>query len=262
MEMLRATVNGVELAYQRHGHGTPMLLIHGHPLDHAIWDAVIPLLQDEYDLIVPDLRGFGQSETVHTPYSLTDMAADLAALLDFLGIRQVVLAGHSMGGYIALAFARAYPGRVLGLGLVASQVFADPVERKPARYQTAADIENQGILLLADSFPAKLSSIPTLQILLREIILRQSVHGAAASLRAIAEREDASILLAEAGFPVVIIHGSEDALIPLERAREAKALAGKAQLVEIEGAGHMPMLENPEATVKALLKLAKKEPGH
>jgi 3-oxoadipate enol-lactonase len=255
--MLRTTVNGVELAYKHQGHGTAMLLIHGHPLDHAIWDSVIPLMEDEFDLIVPDLRGFGQSETVQTPYSLTDMAADLAALLDFLGIRQVVLAGHSMGGYIALAFARAYPRRVLGLGLVASQVFADPAERKPGRYQTAAEIEKQGIALLADSFPEKLSTNPSLQILLREIILRQSVHGAAASLRAIAEREDASMFLAEAEFPVVIIHGSGDALIPLERARKAKALAGKAQMVEIEGSGHMPMLEYPEATVKALLKLVK-----
>lgn len=258
--MLKATVNSVELAYERHGHGLPMLLIHGHPLDHAIWDAVVPRLENEFDLIVPDLRGFGLSETVQSAYMLTDMAADLAALLDFLGIPQAVLVGHSMGGYIALAFARATPRRVLGLGLVASQVFADPPERKPGRYQTAAEVEKQGVILLADSFPAKLTSNPSLQVFLREIILRQSVHGVAASLRAMAEREDSSILLAEAGFPVLIVHGTEDTLIPLVRARETKALASKAQLVEIEGSGHMPMLEDPEATARALLILAKKDP--
>ena len=160
-----------------------------------------------------------------------------------------------MGGYIALAFARAYPERVRGLGLVASHVFADPPERKPSRYETAAEIERQGVGILADTFPAKLTADATLQPVLREIILRQSAHGAAESLRAMAERADSSALLAGFSFPVVVVHGVADALIPVERAREAKALAEPIHLVEVEGAGHMPMMEAPQRTAEALMAL-------
>jgi 3-oxoadipate enol-lactonase len=250
--MLIAKVNGVELAYERRGKGPPLVLIHGHPLDHTIWELVVPLLEKDFDLILPDLRGFGQSETVRTGYLLTDMAADIAALLDSLNLQQATIAGHSMGGYIALAFARAYPDRIRGLGLVASHVFADPPERKQSRFTDAAEIEKQGVGTLAESFPAKLTANPDLQSTLRDIILRQSVYGVAESLRAMAERADSSTLLAGARFPVVVIHGTADALIPVARAREGKALAEKIHLVEIEGVGHVPMMEAPQKTVEAL----------
>ncbi len=108
------------------------MLIHGFPLDHTSWNEVATLLENDFDLILPDLRGFGQSTTVETPYTMSDMADDLAGLLDHLGIEKVALAGHSMGGYVALAFAKKYPQRVSGLGLVASQAAADSPERKAA----------------------------------------------------------------------------------------------------------------------------------
>ena len=255
MEMLKANINGIEIAYKRWGNGAPLVLIHGHPLDHTIWEPVVPLLENDFDMILSDLRGFGQSETVRTSYLLSDMAADIAALLDHLKIEKAAIAGHSMGGYIALAFARAYPERVRGLGLVASHVFTDPPERKLSRYETAAEIERQGVGILADTFPAKLTADAALQSVLREIILRQSAHGAAESLRAMAERADSSVLLAGFNFPVVVIHGTADVLIPVERACEAKALAKKIHLVEIEGTGHMPMMEAPQRTAEALMAL-------
>jgi pimeloyl-ACP methyl ester carboxylesterase len=253
--MLKAKVNGIELAFERLGRGTPLVLIHGHPLDHVIWEPILPLLENDFDLILPDLRGFGQSETLRTSYLLTDMAADIVALLDHLNIERAAIAGHSMGGYIALAFARAYPEHVHGLGLVASNVFADPPERKPSRYETAAEIEKQGIGILADSFPSKLTTNSALHLILHKIILRQSVHGAAESLRAMAERADSSTFLEGFKFPVVVVHGTADALIPVERAREAKALAEKIQLIVIEGVGHMPMMESPQKTASALKML-------
>lgn len=250
--MLKAVVNGIELAYERRGRGTPLVLIHGHPLDHAIWSPIVPLLEDDFDLLLPDLRGFGQSETPRTSFLLADMAGDIAALLDFLQIEKAALAGHSMGGYIALAFARAYPQRVRGLGLVASHVFPDPPEKKPVRYADAAAVEAGGVGSLAEGFPVKLTADASLQAALRRIILRQSVYGVAQSLRAMAERPDSSALLAGFDFPVVIVHGDADAIVPVARARQGKALAKNARLVEIEGAGHMPMMEFPRQTAEAL----------
>src|SRR5512147_1871208 len=114
-------VNNIALAYEKLGSGAPLMLIHGYPLDHAIWNDVANQLKNDFTLILPDVRGFGQSTTVESQYTVTDMADDLAGLLDHLGIEKLALAGHSMGGYIALAFAKKYPQRVTGLGLVASQ---------------------------------------------------------------------------------------------------------------------------------------------
>jgi 3-oxoadipate enol-lactonase len=250
--MLKTTVNGFELAYERIGHGTPLVLIHGYPLDHTIWNPVVPLLESGFDLILPDLRGFGQSDSMRTKYLLTDMAADLAALLDYLKIKKVVIAGHSMGGYVALAFARRYPLRLHGLGLVASQAVADPPEKKPARYQMADRVEANGVGEVAESMPAILTADTDLQAALKQLILRQPREGVAGALRAMADRPDSSDILSRFDFPVTIIHGLADKIIPIEQAREVKAKVKKGYLIEIEGAGHMPMMEKPQVTAEAL----------
>jgi 3-oxoadipate enol-lactonase len=107
--MEKIQINGIELAYARDGKGTPLVLLHGFPVDHHLWDDVVPLLTDTFDLIIPDLRGFGESATVNTPYTMDDFASDIDGLLDHLGIEKAAIVGHSMGGYVALAFARIYP---------------------------------------------------------------------------------------------------------------------------------------------------------
>jgi len=155
--MKKVNINGVQIAYTRVGSGKPLVLVHGYPLDHTIWDEIAPLLNDDFDLILPDLRGFGQSDVVEGQYKITDIAADIASLLDHLDIGQTAIAGHSMGGYVALAFARAFAGRTLGLGLVSSQAPADPPERKQGRYEAAAEIMKTGVKPVADSMSAKLS---------------------------------------------------------------------------------------------------------
>src|SRR5512147_1809966 len=139
------TVNGIRIAYERRGTGTPLVLLHGYPLDHHLWDKVAPLLGDTFELILPDLRGFGGSSTVDSFYTMEDIASDIAALLDHLGIQKAAIVGHSMGGYVALAFARLSPERVSGLGLVSSQALADPEERKQGRYKSAAEVADKGI---------------------------------------------------------------------------------------------------------------------
>lgn len=253
--MLKTTVNGIELAYERRGSGTPLLLVHGYPLDHTIWAPVAPLLEADFDLILPDLRGFGQSASSGTPYLLTDLAADLAALADALGLERVALTGHSMGGYVALAFARLYPERVLGLGLVASQAAADPPEKKVARYQAAARVEADGVGEVAGSMPALLTEAVSLQTRLRELILRQPPMSVAGALRAMAERPDSTPFLPGFGFPVVIVHGLADRIVPVERAFEMRVTVKDGHLTEIEGAGHMPIMEAPELTAEALRAL-------
>jgi len=252
--MEKIKVNGISLAYDRRGTGAPLLLLHGFPLDHTTWAPLASRLEKKFELLMPDLRGFGLSEVVEGDFTLAHMAADLAGLLDALHIQKTYLAGHSMGGYIALAFARAYPARVLGFGLLGSQVLPDSPESKAGRYTTAGRIAASGASAV-EGMAEKLSANPELIPLLREIILRQPPQGLIGALKAMAVRPDAREFAALFDFPVALVHGQADGLIPAERAREMKALIPHAVLTELPGVGHSAMLEAPDETAQALLKL-------
>ena len=254
--METANVNSIQLAYERRGKGTPLVLLHGFPLDHHLWDEVVPLLEDSFDMIVPDLRGFGNSTTIDTPHSMDDYASDIARLLDHLNIQKAAIVGHSMGGYVALAFARLYPERVSGLGLVSSQVLADAPERKEGRYKSAADVSANGIGSVVESMAPKFTNDERLQAHARASMERQQPAAYIGALKAMAERLDSTSLLSSFQFPVVVVHGDADALIPVDRAREVKATLPQAHLVEISGAGHLPMMEAKKKTAEALKYLA------
>jgi 3-oxoadipate enol-lactonase len=254
--MNKININSIELAYVCHGNGTPLVLLHGYPLDHHLWDEAVPLLKGAFDLIIPDLRGFGESTTIDTPYTMDDLASDIAGLLDQLGIQKAAIAGHSMGGYVALAFARLYPERMNALALVSSQVLADLPEGKERRYKTAAEVSEKGIGGVVEVMTSKFTSNANWQAFARKTMERQQPAAYIGALKAMAERADSTPLLATIKYPVVVIHGDADLLIPVERAREVKAALPQTRLVEISGAGHMPMCEAPDETAKALLMLS------
>lgn len=248
-------VNDVTIAYERRGKGTPLMLVHGFPLDSSSWNEITPLLENEFDIITPDLRGFGESTTIESPYTMSDMADDLAGLLDHLGIEKTMLAGHSMGGYVVLAFAKKYPQRVSGLGLVSSQAASDSPERKEGRYKTAADVAEKGVAVVVEAMTPKLSANERVQAFVRSVIERQSKNGVIGALKAMAEREDLMSILSSLTLPFVLIHGDVDALIPIDRAKEIKAAIPSAKFVELMGAGHMPMMEFALETAEALKML-------
>ena len=246
-------VNGFNLAYTRRGKGNPLMLVHGYPLDSSIWNDLTPLLEKDFDLISPDLRGFGQSTTTPSGYTISDMADDLVGLLDHLGIEKTILAGHSMGGYISLAFARKYPRRVSGLALIASQAGADTPEGKERRYKTAAEVDEKGVGSVADSMTPKLSNETGVRAFVRELIGRQSRQAVTGALKAMAERADSMSMLATLEFPLVLIHGDSDQLIPIERAIDIVSVKPSAKLFELKGAGHMPMMEFPRQVADGLM---------
>ena len=254
--MEKIKINDIELAYARRGKGTPLVLLHGFPLDHHLWDDVSSLLEDKFELILPDLRGFGESTTVGAPYSMDDYASDIAGLLDQFGIQKAAVAGHSMGGYVALAFAKLYPERVSGLALISSQVLADPPDRKEGRYKSAADVSEKGIGGVVEAMTSKFTSDPRLQAVARALMEKQQPGAYIGALKAMAERMDATSLLSTFKFPVVIVHGDADALIPVARAREVKAAVPDSHYVELKDTGHVPMLEAAKETAGALQRLA------
>lgn len=254
--MNKVNINGIDLTYRRCGKGLPIMLIHGFPLDSNSWNELIQFLENDFDIIMPNLRGFGQSSTIETPYTISDMADDLAGLLDHLGIEKTVIAGHSMGGYIALAFAKKYQNRFNGLGLISSQAACDSPERKEGRYKTAADVDLNGVSVIVEAMSHKLSADNSVQIFVRDLIGKQSKSGVIGALKAMAEREDYMSFLSRSTFPVVLIHGDADSLIPIARSKDILAAMPSAHFVELPGAGHMPMMEFAKETAEGLKILA------
>jgi 3-oxoadipate enol-lactonase len=245
----------IELAFEEQGSGFPLVLLHGFPLDHTLWSLLLPALQGKARVILPDLRGHGRSPAPSGAYSMSLLAADVAGLLDRLRLEKVVLAGHSMGGYAALAFARAYPQRLAGLALVASTPFADPPERRQERLEQVKKVEQLGTAAVADGMAPTLTHHTEFHEDLRRLMLRTPPNGVIGSLFGMADRPDLTEFLQSLDLPTLILEGEQDARIPFERIQAVAARLRRGRLVIVPGAAHLPMLEAPEVTAGALLEL-------
>lgn len=245
----------VELAYEEFGQGAPVVFLHGFPFDHTIWTPLVPHLQQRARLIMPDLRGHGNSPAPVGVYRMRDMAEDVVCLLDKLKIERAVLVGHSMGGYVSLAFAHAYPGRLAGLGLIATQAGADTPERRQARLRTASQVLRKGTKLVVNQMINRLTPDTRLLQPLAELMLRARPEGVAGSLRGMAERPNMEGVLSGIGVPAVVIAGDKDDLLPSEAMQTMAQMLPKGWLVEIAGAGHMLMMEAPDRVTEALGQL-------
>src|SRR3990170_6358119 len=179
-------IKPVELAYEEIGQGTPVLLVHGFPVDHTIWLQVAEGLKDEARVIMPDLRGFGDSPDSNEVFTMRLLAEDLLALIDRLKLEKVVLVGHSMAGYAVLAFAHAYPNRLAGLGLVATQADADSPERRQSRLVTAREAKRRGVGYVTSGMAAKLTQNETIQRQVKELMLNNRTGSLINSLKGMA----------------------------------------------------------------------------
>src|SRR5436853_1969869 len=134
----------VNLTFKQEGSGTALLLLHGFPLDHTIWDAQMEDLKSVCRVITPDLRGHGQSPAPDGAYSMHVMAQDVLNLLNRIGVYKAIWVGHSMGGYVAMAAWRLAPERFSGIGFVCSNHRADSPEAQTKRYESAEKVSKEG----------------------------------------------------------------------------------------------------------------------
>jgi pimeloyl-ACP methyl ester carboxylesterase len=246
---------GFLMAFEDSADRVPVLWIHGFPLNNTMWDLQVSDLADVARSLTPDLRGHGLSEpTAASPYSVEMLADDCLHLLDHVGYDgPVVVAGLSMGGYVALALCRRAPERVAGLILAATKATADPDDAKAARDESARVAKAEGVgpivegllpkMLAADTYEGD----PELVDFLREMMLATSTEGIVGALGAMRDRPDASGDLPGLDVPALVIHGEEDRLIPPAAAEAIAAALPAAELVLIPGAGHMVNLEQPAA---------------
>jgi 3-oxoadipate enol-lactonase len=249
--MMRYTRQGVSLEYDDIGNGVPLLLIHGFPLDRTLWRAQIAGLQQQYRVIAPDLRGFGQSsDTDGEAVSMEQYADDMKALLDSLSVKQVVIGGLSMGGYITLAFIAQYADRVKGLILANTRAVADTEESRHTRLTNAELVRENGTALLIESMAPKMlapSAKSEMTIAVRSMMARQRSPGVRSALLGMAARPDRTALLRFITVPTLIITGSADLLIPPDDSEAMHNLIPNSQLVNIPDAGHLSNLDKADA---------------
>lgn len=247
----------VPLHYTERGTGLPVVLIHGFPFDHTIWDTQAEALSDVCRVIAVDLRGHGQSPVTDGSYTMALLAADIAALLDDLSLARAVWVGQSMGGYVVQAALRTLPDRVQAVGLVATHPHPDTPEKQQQRLASAEQVLAEGTDALIAGMRAVLFA-PSLDrdaaIVQRVVAIMQRTapQAVAGALRGMAERTDSVPTLRAANLPALIIAGADDQIVAQEVVQGMHALLPDAALHIITGAGHMPMLEQPEATAAAL----------
>lgn len=246
-------LNGTSVTYDDVGSGYDVIvLIHGHPFDRSMWRPQLDSLAAlGWRALAPDLRGYGDSRTVNGVTTLDVFARDVTALLDQLGIDQVVMLGLSMGGQIAMEFARTNAQRLRGLVLAATFARPDSDEVRSNRRATAERLLREGMSPYAEELlpkliaPRVLTEQPHVATHLIEMMRRTSAAGAAAALLGRAERPPYQHVLAALDTPALIIVGSEDSYTTRDDADEMTRLLKRSRLVWMEGVGHMPNMERP-----------------
>jgi 3-oxoadipate enol-lactonase len=261
------------LFYHELGSGPPLVLLHGFPLDGIMWADVAEILSQQWRVIIPDLRGFGQSpwpseQPPHTVEEITDgkvdwtvaaMAADVEALLQAIKIKEpLVLAGLSMGGYIALQFALRYPARLRGLILADTRAAADSDDARAGRRKTAERVLAEGPAFVAETMIPKLFATdtmtrsPDLIAQYRELILKTDPPTIAAAALAMGMRPDVTSELDQIHVPALCIAGTDDTISTPAEMLVWSAELPRGRFVEIPGAGHMSPVEQPESFAAAV----------
>ena len=257
---MRLTIDGAEFDVRDEGSGPAIVLLHGFPLAHRTWDAQAEALRSHARVVRFDLRGLGTTTATPGPYLMEQLAGDVVEILDALDIERAVLVGHSLGGYVALAFFRMFAERCSGLGFVCTSAGADSPERAAERRDLAARVEREGMEPIVESFvpkyfaPSVYRERPDLVDAATALVRQTVPAGAAAMLRGMAERVDGSDLFEEMHVPVGVVAGARDAMFDPAKPRAiAEGVAGAE--FDLLDCGHIPLREAPEALTASLERL-------
>lgn len=267
---METMVNGIRMHWRESGRGEPVLFIHGFPYHGGLWEDQLERLPQRWHWLAPDLRGFGRSEAGpgQGPLGMDLLADDLAAFLEDRGIERAVVCGHSMGGYIAFALWRWHPGRVRALVLCDTRAGADTDEERAARRELAERVRREGAAAAADAMlPKQLSErtrreAPQVVERLREMIESNPPETLVRALQGMAERPDSTDLLPTIDVPTLVLVGSEDVVTPLREAEFMARTIPDARLQVVEGAGHVPNVEDPVTFNRDLVHFLEAIQGH
>ena len=237
--------------YQVIGKGEPVVLLHGFTEDGQIWNKQVPFLEKDYQLIIPDLPGSGFSELA-LDVSMEAMATLIKAILDEENISETIIVGHSMGGYVTLAFAEKYPEVLRGFGLFHSTAYPDPDEKKESRQKNIRFIESHGTYeflkqaipgLFTDDFKSKHPEIVNGLIQQYRVFTPEALS---AYLTAMMQRPDRTEVLKKFVKPILFIIGKHDNAIPFQDSLQLCHLPSLSYIHILDDSAHMGMLEETE----------------
>lgn len=248
------TYQGHRISYHSKGKGPAVVLLHGFCEDSRVWeDFKLDLIEEKFRVVVVDLPGFGASDVIQD-ITIEGMAESVQAVLDSLKLEKIILIGHSMGGYVALALAEKYPDQLAGLGMFHSQAKDDTEEKKAARQKSIDFIRRQGsALYVKQTIPGLFAPkfINSNTFLIEKLTFRASRYapeGIIAALGAMKARPDRSDVLRQLACPVLFIIGKMDEAIPWENGLAQTHLPAVADIHILEKVGHMGMFEATKQT--------------
>ncbi len=256
MERLRS--DDAEIFYEIRGDGPPVVLLHPFPCHHEFWYPVAAALGSRYRLILPDLRGHGDSEIGEGPALMQKLASDIARVLDAAGIGKAAFVGCSIGGYILFEFWRRFRARVTSLALCDTRPHADTAEARVSRLKTADTVLDQGTEPFIESMIPKLMGRTTLAARpdlidgARAMMRNMSAEDISLVQRGMADRPDSVADLKTINVPTLIVVGEEDVLSTVADGELMRQNITGSQLKVIPKAGHYAPWEQAELVGKIL----------
>lgn len=255
------TYKNTKIAYSDNGKGTAIVLLHGFLENSTMWDFFVSELSQKYRTIAIDLLGHGQSDCHGYVHTMEDQADMVHEILAELRIRKAIFMGHSMGGYVALAYAELYPEQVKGLALINSTSRADSDERKENRDRAIKAVKKDHTAFVRLSI-ANLFSEDNRERLSQQIeqvkteALNTPLQGIVAALEGMKIRKDREVLLHFGPYPILLVLGEKDPVLNFEES-VGQAQGTKVQLVTFAD-GHMSLIENRDELLVALADFCKK----
>lgn len=247
--MKNITFQNSNIYYNIIGEGLPVVLVHGFAEDSAVWDIQVEFLKHDFKLIIPDLPGSGKSEMVDNPdIRVEDYADCIKHILEIEKVERCIMIGHSMGGYITLAFAEKFPGALISFGLFHSSAYADDDIKKETRRKAIRFIEERG------AFPFLQTSIPGLfypqgNSMLADALLEKgrsfSVKALIQYYEAMIARPDRTTVLKNLHVPILFIMGEHDKAVPFKHSLEQSYLPHRSYVYILRKSAHMGMQEEP-----------------
>jgi len=244
-----------QIHYKEEGKGTAVVLLHGFLENTTMWESTVAVISKKNRAITIDLFGHGFTENLGYVHTMEQMAESVQAVLLFLKIRKSIFVGHSMGGYVALAFAEMYPDNVKGLCLLNSTARADGAEKKLNRDKAIGIVKQNHSSFIRNSIPMLFRS-KNRKLFKEEInevkreALKTSKQGVIAALEGMKIRQDREVLLHFGPYAKMMILGKKDPVLKLEDLLE-QVENTETQLVQLSE-GHMSHLENKEETISAI----------
>ena len=251
--MLTLRSDDAEISYEIRGEGPPIVLLHPFPCDHGFWYPVAAALDSRYRLILPDLRGHGESEIGEGPALMAKHALDIVRVLDVVGVGKAAFVGCSIGGYILFEFWRRVRERVNALAILDSRPQADTPEARSNRLKAAAIVLEQGTEPFLDAMIPKLmgrttvETRPDLVAGARAMMRKMSAEDISLVQRGMAERPDSVADLKTINVPTLIVIGEEDVLSTVADGELMRQNIPGSRLKVIPKAGHYSPWEQPEA---------------